>query len=56
MNAEEQRVWSAGGGLAAMALGMALIPLRECDQDERRALAVAAWLLAHRPGRASVSA
>ena len=28
MNGEEQRVWSAGGGLAAIALGMALIPLR----------------------------
>jgi len=29
MNGEEQRVWAAGGGLAAVALGMALVPVRE---------------------------
>ena len=28
MDGEERRVWSAAGGLAAVALGMALIPLR----------------------------
>ena len=29
MDGEERRVWAAGGGLAAVALGMALVPVRE---------------------------
>ncbi len=39
MNGEEQRVWSASGGLAAVALGMALIPLREWTSASNLAFA-----------------
>ena len=39
MNGEERRVWSAGGGLAAVALGMALIPLREWTSASNLAFA-----------------
>ena len=46
MDGEERRVWVAGGGLAAVALGVALIPLREWTSAANLAFAFVALTIA----------
>jgi len=55
MDREERRVWSAGGGLAAVALGIALIPLREWTSASNMAFAFVALtiVMAELGGRAA---